>query len=180
MDDYILSVDQSTAATKIYLFDREGRIVRRVAHEHRQYYPRPGWAEHDAREIWNNARRGIDEITEGLAISQVLAISIANQRETTVLWSRKSGEPLCPAIVWQDVRAEGLTRELAGYAEQVRDTTGLPLSAYYSAAKAAFALQNLGAKDDVHRHHRQLADVEDVRRHRLCHRLQQRCPHAAL
>ena len=138
---YIISVDQSTSASKVFLVDGQGQIVRRFSKAHRQSYPFPGWAEHDAQEIWENVRAGIYAVLDGLDRSQVAAIAISNQRETTVLWDRASGAPLAPAVVWQDVRAQALCDALKESADAVRKKTGLALSPYYPAAKAAHVLR---------------------------------------
>ncbi|MBQ3879857.1 MAG: glycerol kinase, partial [Oscillospiraceae bacterium] len=138
---YIISVDQSTSASKVFLVNAQGQIVRRFSKAHRQSYPFPGWAEHDAQEIWKNVRAGIYAVLDGLDRSQVAAIAISNQRETTVLWDRASGAPLAPAVVWQDVRAQALCDALKESTDAVRKKTGLALSPYYPAAKAAHVLR---------------------------------------
>ena len=140
--NYILAIDQSTSGTKAGLLDKSGHIVRKASRPHHQSYPRPGWAEHDAEEIYQNTLAVIDEVLEDIPASQVAAMGIANQRETTVLWDRDSGKPLCPAVVWQDVRGAELCRGLAEHAPYIAEKTGLALSPYYPAAKAAHVLQN--------------------------------------
>ncbi len=144
---YVLSIDQSTSGAKAALIDGSGRIVRRCGMRHAQYYPQSGYVEHDAEEIFQNTVRLIGQALEDIPARDVAALSIANQRETTVLWDRTTGRPLRRAIVWQDVRAGDLCRELNGYAAYVRDTTGLELSPYYSAAKAAHALRETPLKN---------------------------------
>ena len=134
---YILAIDQSTSGTKAAHIDERGEIVRKVSRPHRQFYPAPGRVEHDAEEIYQNTLALIDE----LGLEKVQAVAIANQRETTVLWERGSGRPVCPAVVWQDVRGEGLCRELSAHAETVLRSTGLQLSPYYPAAKLASVLR---------------------------------------
>lgn len=141
MQRYVVAVDQSTSASKVFLIDGNGQIVRRYARVHRQTYPRPGYVEHDAEEIWQNVRLGIRTVCEGLAPGQAVALAISNQRETTVFWERATGRPAHPAVVWQDVRAEGLCAALGGSARAVLEKTGLRLSPYYPAAKAAFVLR---------------------------------------
>jgi len=137
----VVAVDQSTSASKVFLLDECGEIVRRFSKAHQQTYPHPGWVEHDAEEIWRNVREGIASVTQGLDRNVVCALGISNQRETTVLWSRKTSKPLCPAVVWQDVRGAALVRELHKAAPWVKERTGLTLSAYYPAAKAAAVLR---------------------------------------
>ena len=136
---HIIAVDQSTAATKAFLLDEAGRIVARTHKAHQQFYPQPGFVEHDAAEIWRNVEEGIRALAA--KTDQVAAIAISNQRETTVFWHRDSGEPLCPAIVWQDVRGNAICEELAAHEEEVSRLTGIDLSAYFPAAKAAAKLR---------------------------------------
>ena len=139
---YILAIDQSTSGTKAGLLDEQGSIVKKASLPHAQYYPAPGWVEHDAEEIYRNTVRVIDEVLEGIPTDAVAAMGIANQRETTVIWDRKTGRPLCPAVVWQDVRGADLCRKLSSRADTVKCVTGLELSPYYPAAKAAHVLRN--------------------------------------
>ncbi|MBE5780906.1 MAG: glycerol kinase [Clostridiales bacterium] len=147
MKRYIISVDQSTSASKVMLVDELGKIVKKVSYGHHQSFPKPGWAEHDAKEILHNVLCGIDEMIDHGAEGEVCAIAISNQRETTVLWDRKTGEPLCPALVWQDIRAQALCDGLSYAKEDVKRITGLDLSPYYSAAKASHALTQYGLRE---------------------------------
>src|SRR5262249_18091910 len=106
MPDYIGAIDQGTTSTRFIVFDRAGRLVSSAQKEHEQIYPRPGWVEHDANEIW---RRTEDVIAEAMAAralrpSDLAAVGITNQRETTVLWDRNTGSPVSNALVWQDMR----------------------------------------------------------------------------
>ncbi|GHV26970.1 glycerol kinase 2 [Clostridia bacterium] len=137
---HIISIDQSTSATKAFLMDSAGAVVRTANLSHAQSYPSPGRAEHDAQEIYENVQTLIKRVSEGLPVSDIAALAIANQRETTVLWDSKTGKPLCPAIVWQDVRAANWCEKRIEGAQFIRERTGLELSPYYSAAKAAHAL----------------------------------------
>ena len=141
MERFVIAVDQSTSASKAFRVDARGEIAARFSKNHRQSYPQPGYVEHDAEEIWQNVREGVSAMAEGLAPGQIAALGLSNQRETTVLWERNTGRPVCPAVVWQDLRGEGLCAELAAHAETVRQRTGLSLSAYYPAAKAASVLR---------------------------------------
>ena len=141
MSKYIIAVDQSTAASKVFLLDESGAIVKRFAKNHRQFYPQPGYAEHDAEEIWQNVQEGVAEISQEIPLGDIAALSISNQRETTVLWKKETGMPVCPAVVWQDVRGAALCESLNAHAESVRQRTGLHLSAYFPAAKAASVLR---------------------------------------
>ena len=146
---YILTVDQSTSATKALLVDEQCRVCGRISLPHAQHYPHAGWVEHDALEILHNVRSCLETLCELVGRANIEAIALSNQRETTVLWDAKTGEPLCPAIVWRDTRARALCDTLAGASEQVRQITGLTLSPYYPAAKAMYALQAMGRTENV-------------------------------
>lgn len=147
MSDFILALDQGTTSSRAILFDRAGRLCASAQQEFPQYFPQPGWVEHDAAEIWDSqlacARRVLRE--HGVAASQIAAIGIANQRETTLLWDRATGEPVAPAIVWQDRRTADHCERLRalGHAGHIRATTGLELDAYFSATKLAWLLDNV-------------------------------------
>ena len=132
---YIVAIDQSTSASKAFLVDASGAIVRRASLPHRQYYPAPGRVEHDAAEIWRNVEAIIAEVSQDIPTEDIACISISNQRETSVVWDAATGEPVCPAIVWQDVRGEAACRELAAHAERIHSVTGLTLSPYFPAGK---------------------------------------------
>jgi glycerol kinase len=152
MASYVAAIDQGTTSTRLILFDADGHIAALEQREHEQIHPRAGWVEHDAREIW---RRTLEVI--GLALAnanvearEVAAIGITNQRETTLVWDRQTGEPICNAIVWQDTRTDALVRELAGEvgADRLRERVGLPLSTYFSGPKIAWILDHLeGARE---------------------------------
>ncbi|ALG10304.1 glycerol kinase GlpK [Kibdelosporangium phytohabitans] len=141
---YVMSVDQGTTSTRCILFDARGRLVSVVQREHQQHFPRPGWVEHDAAEIWRNLARLMPEALAraGASAEQIVGLGIANQRETTVLWDRRTGAPIGRAIVWQDTRTdrvvEQLTREPG--AKRVRELCGLPLATYFSAPKIRWLL----------------------------------------
>lgn len=142
MQRYVIAIDQSTSASKVFLLDAQGAIVRRYSQNHQQYYPKPGYVEHDAAEIWRHVREGIAAVCQGIAPEQIAALGISNQRETTVLWDRVTGEPAHRAVVWQDVRGEALCEALAPHRAEVMRKTGLALSPYYPAAKAASVLSD--------------------------------------
>ena len=135
----ILSIDQGTTGTTAFVFASSGHLLGRSYSEFPQYYPRPGWVEHNADEIWQVTLRVCAAALEraGVETGQLSAIGITNQRETTVLWDRDTGEPVCPAIVWQCRRSAELCAELerAGKADWLRQKTGLVLDAYFSASK---------------------------------------------
>ncbi len=147
MSSYIAAIDQGTTSTRLILFDRDGRIVASDQREHRQIHPQAGWVEHDAVEIWRRTREVIGGAlaSAGIEAGEVAAIGITNQRETTVVWDRETGEPLHNAIVWQDTRTADLVGELAGEEgpDRLRDAVGLPLSTYFSGPKAAWILDHV-------------------------------------
>ncbi|MGA8104744.1 MAG: glycerol kinase GlpK [Candidatus Acidiferrales bacterium] len=147
MPDFIGAIDQGTTSTRFIVFDRSGRIVAVAQKEHQQIYPRPGWVEHDPQEIWQRTEEVIAEAMrqKSLVPSDLAAIGITNQRETTILWDRRTGEPVGNAIVWQDVRVEDAVAELSRDAGQgrFRAATGLPLSTYFSSLKIRWILENV-------------------------------------
>ncbi|HTW37627.1 MAG TPA: glycerol kinase GlpK [Steroidobacteraceae bacterium] len=144
MTRYVGAIDQGTTSTRFILFGRRGEIVASAQKEHRQIFPRPGWVEHDALEIWENTREVIGSALEraGLAPSDLAAVGITNQRETSVLWDRHTGRPLHNALVWQDTRVGELVAAYAreGGQDRFRARTGLPLATYFSALKLKWLL----------------------------------------
>lgn len=152
MKSYIGAIDQGTTSTRFMVFDKAARIVAVAQKEHEQIYPRPGWVEHDAREVMRRTEEVIAEALEqrGLRSSDLAAIGITNQRETTVVWDRRSGEPIANAIVWQDTRVAEDVGQFAknGGQDRFRAQTGLPLSTYFSSLKLRWLLNNVpGAKE---------------------------------
>ncbi len=145
--EYLLALDQGTSSSRSILFDRNGHIAGVAQQEFTQHYPRSGWVEHDANEIWRSQFETMQTVMREsqVPIEQVRAIGITNQRETSVLWDRKTGEPLGPAIVWQDRRGEPLCRQLReqGHEHTILEKTGLRLDAYFSATKLVWMLENL-------------------------------------
>ncbi len=145
--EYIGAIDQGTTSTRFILFDRKGNPVASSQMEHRQIYPRPGWVEHDPCEIWDRTRDVVSNTlrTTGVSPRSIAAIGITNQRETTILWNRKTGKPGCNAIVWQDTRTAGLVESLAadGGTDRFRKATGLPLATYFSGPKIAWILDSI-------------------------------------
>src|SRR5713101_497543 len=114
MATYIGAIDQGTTSTRFMVFDSSGGIVAFAQKEHEQIYPRPGWVEHDSEEIWRRTQDAVAEAMQGgLRAPDLAAIGITNQRETTVLWNRKTGKPVANALVWQDTRVAGYVSELA-------------------------------------------------------------------
>jgi glycerol kinase len=147
MSQYIGAIDQGTTSTRFIIFDRTGRIVSVSQKEHEQIYPQPGWVEHDASEIWRRTGEVIGEALEqrALGASDIAAIGITNQRETSVLWDRRTGEPVHNALVWQDTRTAGMVAQYSadGGADRFRAKTGLPLATYFSALKIRWILDNV-------------------------------------
>ncbi|MFC5746534.1 glycerol kinase GlpK [Actinomadura rugatobispora] len=144
---YVMSIDQGTTSTRCILFDHRGRLVSVAQREHRQHFPKPGWVEHDALEIWRNLERIAPEALAqaGAAPAQIAAVGIANQRETTVLWDRLTGIPIGRAIVWQDTRTDALVEEMARTpgSDLVPERTGLPLATYFSAPRVRWLLDHV-------------------------------------
>jgi glycerol kinase len=148
---YILALDQGTTSSRAIVFDHQGVIVAAAQREFRQIFPKPGWVEHDANEIWaSQSGVATDALRKaGLTATDIAAIGITNQRETTVVWERATGRPICHAIVWQDRRTAGACDRLkqAGHAPRIRRKTGLVIDAYFSGTKLQWILQHLpGAK----------------------------------
>jgi glycerol kinase len=147
MDDYILALDQGTTSSRAILFDRQAKVVAVAQQEFRQIYPQPGWVEHDPMEIWASqldvAREAIT--TAGIAPSQIAAVGITNQRETTIVWDRATGIPIHNAIVWQCRRSAPLCDALkrGGWEPHVRERTGLVIDAYFSGTKIQWLLENV-------------------------------------
>jgi len=147
MASYIGAIDQGTTSTRFIVFDRSGRIVTTAQKEHEQIYPKPGWVEHNPEEIW---ARTLDVIAEALKAKNLTAkdlagVGITNQRETTVVWNRKTGKPVYNAIVWQDTRTADYVAEYSrsGGQDRFRKATGLPLATYFSGLKIKWILENV-------------------------------------
>jgi len=147
MSKYVAAIDQGTTSTRCIVFDKQGNIVSIGQKEHEQIYPKPGWVEHNPEEIWKNTLEVVAQarIARSIGIDDLAAVGITNQRETTVVWNRKTGRPYYNAIVWQDTR----TTELVVYHQQKEEddwwkiTTGLPLATYFSALKLRWLLDNV-------------------------------------
>ncbi|MEE1943164.1 glycerol kinase GlpK [Streptomyces sp. TRM 70361] len=144
---HVAAIDQGTTSSRCIIFDRDGTVVAVDQREHRQIFPRPGWVEHDATEIWSKVQAVVAGALAraGLRARDLAALGITNQRETTVLWDRTTGRPVHNAIVWQDTRTSALCRELGGDEgpDRFRDRTGLPLASYFSGPKAVWLLENV-------------------------------------
>ncbi|MBL8079792.1 MAG: glycerol kinase GlpK [Anaerolineales bacterium] len=147
MSKYVGAIDQGTTSTRFIIFDHLGNIVAVDQKEHKQIYPRPGWVEHDALEIWQNTQ----EVMQGAmakakcSVSDIAAIGVTNQRETTLVWEKKTGKPIYNAIVWQDTRTDVICNGLAsnGGQDRLRSKTGLPLATYFSGPKIKWILDNV-------------------------------------
>lgn len=156
MDTYILSIDQGTTSSRAILFNREGNIVHMSQREFTQFFPQPGWVEHDANEIWGSVLAVIASCLSesGVKAEQVAAIGITNQRETTVVWDKNTGEPVYHAIVWQSRQTSEICEELkaAGHGDLFRKKTGLLIDAYFSGTKVKWILDHVeGARNRAER-----------------------------
>lgn len=152
MKSYILGIDQSTQGTKVLLFDEAGTICYKAAKSHKQYIDEKGWVEHDSDEIWRHLKDLIRDMLDKTEINgkAIKAVGISNQRETAMAWHRQTGKPVYRAIVWQCARGAAICEELRrkGLDSLIKNTTGLPLSPYFSAAKLAWILRRVeGAKE---------------------------------
>ncbi len=147
MANYIGAIDQGTTSTRFSVYDADGKTVAAAQKEHQQIYPQPGWVEHDPDEIWQATQDVIAQALQqgNIRASDLAAIGITNQRETTVLWSRKTGKPVANALVWQDTRVDEYVAELsgAGGPDRFRTKTGLPLSTYFSSLKIRWLLDHV-------------------------------------
>ena len=156
MEKYIMAIDAGTTSNRAILFDRSGKICSMAQKEFTQYYPEPGWVEHDASEIWfTQLGVCVDALAKaGVSADSIAAIGITNQRETTIVWDKETGEPVYNAIVWQCRRTaeycDGL-RE-AGYGDMIREKTGLLIDPYFSGTKLRWILENVpGARERAER-----------------------------
>ena len=147
MSQYILALDQGTTSSRAILFDAQGNIVSVAQQEFTQYFPQPGWVEHDAEEIWSSqlavARQVIQ--SHGISARDIAAIGITNQRETAVVWQKSTGKPICKAIVWQDRRTAAYCDSLKakGLDKYIKDNTGLVIDAYFTGTKIRWILENV-------------------------------------
>lgn len=147
MPQYIAAIDQGTTSTRCMIFDKSGRVVSSSQKEHRQIYPQPGWVEHDPLEIWENTQEVIKKalLKAGIKTGDIAAIGITNQRETTLVWNKYTGQPYYNAIVWQDTRTKEICDQLAiqGGIDRFREKVGLPLATYFSGPKIKWILENI-------------------------------------
>ena len=152
MKKYMMALDQGTTSSRAILFDKEGNLVATSQKEFTQFYPKPGWVEHNPMEIWGSQSGVMREVleTNGITPEQVCGIGITNQRETTIVWDKNTGKPVYNAIVWQCRRTSQICDELEakGYKDKIKDKTGLILDAYFSATKIKWILDNVeGARE---------------------------------
>jgi glycerol kinase len=152
MADYAAALDQGTTSSRCMIFDHGGNVVAVEQLEHEQIYPKPGWVEHDANEVWQRCRQVMDGALGkvGGGADSIAALGVTNQRETTVVWDRNTGEPVHNAIVWQDTRTDKICEELEkeGGQDRFRGKTGLPIATYFSGPKVRWILENVdGARD---------------------------------
>jgi glycerol kinase len=151
MAEYAAAVDQGTTSTRFMVFDHGGQVVAIDQKEHEQIYPKPGWVEHDAKEIWQRTQEVIGAIIgDKVNASDISGVGVTNQRETTVVWDRSTGEPVYNAIVWQDTRTDQICNELMadGGQDRFRPKTGLPIATYFSGPKIKWILDNIdGARE---------------------------------
>lgn len=147
MAKYVVAIDQGTTSTRCMIFDHSGGVVGLDQKEHQQIYPKPGWVEHDAMEIWIRTQEVISGALSkaGVNFNDIAAVGITNQRETAVVWDRKTGRPVYNAIVWQDTRTDVICNELAaqGGQDRFREKVGLPLATYFSGPKIKWILDNV-------------------------------------
>ena len=157
MPQYVAAIDQGTTSTRCIVFDRQGQIVSLAQKEHKQIYPQPGWVEHDPEEIWRNTLEviALARIKGKLSVQDIAVVGITNQRETTVVWNRRTGKPYYNAIVWQDMRTADLVIEFSGDGhgqDRFRSKTGLPLATYFSGLKLKWLLDNVpNLREDAER-----------------------------
>lgn len=150
--EYVMALDQGTTSSRAILFDKKGDIIATAQKEFKQYYPKPGWVEHDPMEIWGTQSGVIREVMDKAAIrpEQIASIGITNQRETTVIWEKDSGRPIYNAIVWQCRRTAGICNDIKdrGLSDYIKNNTGLIVDAYFSATKIKWILDNVyGARE---------------------------------
>jgi len=147
MPKYVAAIDQGTTSTRCMVFDHGGNVIAVDQKEHQQIYPKPGWVEHDSLEIWECTQEVMNGVLEksDVSSSDIAAIGITNQRETTVVWDKNTGKPIYNAVVWQDTRTDVIINELAkdGGQDRFRLKTGLPLSTYFSGPKLKWILENV-------------------------------------
>lgn len=155
MKTFVVAVDQSTSATKALLFSENGSLLNVVGISHRQYYPREGWVEHDPEEIYANTLKAIRSVISGCADKDcAFSLALTNQRETVVVWNRKSGKPVYNAVVWQCLRGKEIcdTLKKEGWSDLVKERSGLIIDPYFAGSGARWILDNVaGAREAAER-----------------------------
>lgn len=165
IDNYIIALDQGTTSSRALLVNQKGQIVDMAQREFPQAFPQPGWVEHDPMQLWNSQRQVLEQVLSRNALDPktIAAIGITNQRETTLLWDRRTGNPIYPAIVWQDKRTAALCQNLvaAGLSDKVRERTGLVIDSYFSATKIMWMLKEVpGARELANQGHLAFGTVD--------------------
>ncbi len=165
MADFVGALDQGTTSTRFIIFTKQGKMLTSAQLEHEQIYPKPGWVEHDPMEIWARTQEVIEKALSFASIQgdQLAAIGITNQRETAVVWDKRTGKPYYNAIVWQDTRTDTICRQLAGEEgpDRFRDKTGLPLATYFAGPKVKWMLDNVqGLRQDAEAGHALFGTVD--------------------
>lgn len=152
MENYILAIDQGTTSTRAILFDQKGQMRYLAQREFQQYFPQPGWVEHDAKDIWNSVVEVVQSLLtmNNIQSCQIKGIGITNQRETTIVWNKKTGEPVYHAIVWQSRQSQAICDDLIqrGYGDFIQKKTGLLINPYFSASKIRWILDELKRQND--------------------------------
>src|SRR5574341_2102206 len=155
-DQYVLAIDQGTTSTRAMLFNHDGTVAGSAQEEHEQIYPRAGWVEHDPKEIMSRTEQVTARVLrdKGIGAGSVAAVGITNQRETTVVWDKTTGEPVYNAIVWQDTRTQPIVSRWKeeGLEPEIQRKTGLVIATYFSSTKIAWILENVeGARERAER-----------------------------
>ena len=152
---YTIAIDQSTSATKALLFDESCKLLKQTSVVHQQYYPKAGWVEHDAEEIYQNTIKAIKEVVDDLSLNpqpSTFSLALTNQRETVVIWNRTTGKPVCNAVVWQCMRGADICNQLKadGYSQMVKEKSGLLIDPYFAGSGAKWILDNVpGAREEA-------------------------------
>lgn len=146
----VLAIDLGTTGNRVIAFSKDGKMVAKSYYEFSQIFPKPGWVEHNPSNIWNTAKKALKDVVSLVGIDNVVSIGITNQRETTILWNKKTGEPVYNAIVWQCRRTKVICEQLSKYSPIVKEKTGLPLDPYFSATKIKWVIENIkGVKEQI-------------------------------
>jgi glycerol kinase len=139
----ILAIDAGTTGNRVVAIDKAGEVVTKSYYEFQQHYPKPGWVEHDPKEIWETTLKALKDVTSEVGVDNVVSIGMTNQRETTILWDKTTGEPVYNAIVWQCRRTEDICNQVRDHESTIKELTGLPVDPYFSASKIKWILDNV-------------------------------------